>query len=89
MIRLFTTQSGSNVYVDTVTQLAVSVIDATPVEYATMVAIPYSEAAFNDWTEAEFVDQFALTPLRNVCAVSTNTIELLAANYIIGQIPAI
>ena len=89
MIRLFTTQSNSNVYVDDVAKLAVSVIDASPVEYAKLVAIPYSELAFNDWNEAEFVDQFALTPLRNLCAVSTDTIEVLAAKYIISQIPTV
>ena len=89
MIRLFTTQSNSNVYVDDVAKLAVSVIDASPVEYAKLVAIPYSELAFNDWTEAEFVDQFALTPLRNLCTVSTDTIEVLAAKYIISKIPSV
>ena len=87
-MRLFKTTNGSTVYVDEVAKLAVSFVDCTPLEFAKLIEVPYSELALNDWEEIE-LDQFALTPLRNIETLSTSTIEVMAVKYLISQIPTV
>lgn len=89
MIRLFTAVNGTPVYVDTTREIAVSVIDCNPLTHARLIEVPYDPIVFNDWTEAEYVDQFAITPLRNVVTNSPYKIEKEVAQSFIDQIPAL
>jgi len=89
MIRLFTAVNGTPVYVDTTREIAVSVIDCNPLTHARLIEVPYDPIVFNDWTEAEYVDQFALTPLRNVVTNSPYKIEKEVSQSFIDQIPTL
>jgi len=88
MIKLFTAVGGTPVYVDTTKEVAVSIIDCNPLAHARLIEVPYDAIVFNDWTEVE-VDQFALTPLRNVVTNSPYKIEKEVAQSFIDQIPAL
>lgn len=88
MIKLFTAINGTPVFADTTREIAISIIDCNPLNHARAIEVPFDPIVFNDWTEVE-IDQFAITPLRNVVTNSPYKIEKEVAQSFIDQIPAL
>ena len=87
MIKLFTTNNGTKVIVDTDLNAAFTAVYLTPQEHAKLISLPYSASALNDWNEEE-LDTFALSPISNVLALSIDSMERAACSYLINKINA-
>ena len=88
-MRIFKSQNTqSKIYADTSAKLAFSVVDAHPLPFAKLVAIPYDENVFNDWEENEYIDPFDATPLTNVIETTTDSMEKATATYLLEKVNA-
>jgi hypothetical protein len=85
MLKHFITPNGGKIYVEDTTHTAVAVIDMSPESYSTLVEVPYPSDTSN-YAELE-LDVFARVPLQNLVDISKSSLEVLAAKYLLSQIP--
>jgi hypothetical protein len=85
MLKHFNMPNGGKIYVEDTTHTAVAVIDMSPESYSTLVEIPYPSDTSN--YEELYLDVFARVPLQNLVDTSKSSLEVLAAKYLLSQIP--
>lgn len=85
MLKYYSTPNGAELFVETDSKVAVAVVDITPEAYATLVEVPYPSDTSN-YVEVA-LDAFAATPLKNIIVTSKSPLQILAAKYLLSQIP--
>lgn len=85
MLKYFNMPNAGKIYVDETLHIAVAVIDMSPETYSTLVEVPYPSDTSN-YVELE-LDVFARVPLQNLVDTSKSSLEVLAAKYLLSQIP--
>jgi len=85
MLKHFNMPNGGKIYVEDTSNTAVAIIDMSPESYSTLVEIPYPSDTSN--YEELYLDVFARAPLQNLVDTSKSSLEVLAAKYLLSQIP--